>query len=731
MSLYIINICIAILSSFINSSFQKITIYNNKAFLFYNNNNFIVNLTLRKEETDFFPYPFYIFLENFNFFLKLNCINGKEFNFALCKGEFNATNSHHNFPLSVSIKLFDQNKDFTDFMKLPIYYFPTLNQIFPNTLPITKDGIIDFKNKFIISVKFPENSNFKDYNFKCMIINKTSILYTGNISFDKNESKILCDFNDTENNSHTTYELFRIYLEIEISFRNSYVYKEKQRIFPVFQEKIISHYPKIIFQDDNEDQISFIFSRPNDTVLFFQRNSISKMIIISLRDYTNNNLIYLPPNFINEDDSIYKQKGIKQAIKTDFIHKTKIEIKVYFVYLKIKELENFTYQLPYVYLAYYQPSYEGIIYFFRHPLKLQTPSPQYFLVNSKLKNITLYSNPVDQQYSFFDIQRFTEILFTENISIFCSEEETENKKVIDCSKKIHFDEMSKNIFLYLENLINANLTQTFLTIFIEGKIISTITIIYIQQPSFSYLLPRNYIINNKDEIIVDLFGSNMHFDPLSNYNNKTLCYASNVGFVKMIATRIIFHSDFHISCIFNLFNVQRITKASARVGVIYNDQIKYVNEDLKEGVINFFYIDVNKVTPKILSPYSLNMIEIKFIDDYPELNFDFYYQENILTSYFDNVKKAYIIKNFKFTTQDKTIPIKIKVSNEYQYEREIFFDVAQIENNIYIDKFKQYSLNSILLYGNIELFNAQNKDNFKLYCSFNLTLMRFVVVVVA
>ena len=104
MSLYIINICIAILSSFINYSFQKITIYNNKAFLFYNNNNFIVNLTLRKEETDFFPYPFYIFLENFNFFLKLNCINGKEFNFALCKGEFNSTNSHHNFPLSVSIK---------------------------------------------------------------------------------------------------------------------------------------------------------------------------------------------------------------------------------------------------------------------------------------------------------------------------------------------------------------------------------------------------------------------------------------------------------------------------------------------------------------------------------------------------------------------------------------------------------------------------------------------------
>ena len=40
----------------------------------------------------------------------------------------------------------------------------------------------------------------------------------------------------------------------------------------------------------------------------------------------------LPPNFINEDDSIYKQKGIKQAIKTDFIHKTKIEIKPYLTF---------------------------------------------------------------------------------------------------------------------------------------------------------------------------------------------------------------------------------------------------------------------------------------------------------------------------------------------------------------------------------------------------------------
>lgn len=718
---YIVNICIAILSSFINYSFQKITIYNNKAFLFYNNNNFIVNLTLRKEENDFFPYPFFIFLENFNFFLKLNCLNGRKFNFALCKGEFNATSSQHSFLSSVNIKLFDQNKGFTDFMNLPVYSFPKLNQIFPNTLTINQNGIIDYKNKFIISLNFSQNSNIKEYKFECMITKEASILYMGHVFFDSKESKIFCNFNDIEKNSnHTIFELFNIFLEIKISFRNSYAYTERRRIFPVFEEKIIYHYPKLIFEDDNEDQLNFIFSRPNENVLFFQRTSISKVVVIALRDYTNNNLVYLPPHFINEDDTIYKPKGIKQAIKSDFIRKTKIQVMVYFFYLKITEIDNFTYQLPYIYLSYYQPSYEGIIYYFRHPLKMQSPSPQYFLVNSKKKNITLYSNPVDQQYSYFDIQRFMDIFLNENISIFCSEEDTENKKVIDCTKKIFFDDKSKNIFLNLENIREENPKQTFLTIFIEGKKISTITIIYIEQPSFSYLLPRNYLINNKNEITVNLFGSNMHFDPLSNYNNKTLCYASTFDFIKMTAERIIFHSDFHISCIFNILNVQKITKASARVGVIYNDQIKYVNDDPKEGVINLFYIDISKVTPKILSPYSPNRIEIKFTNDYQELTFDFFYQENILTSYFDLAKNVYIIENFEFITRDKTISIKIKVKTDYQYEKEIFFDVAQIDNNIYIDKYKQYSLSSILLYGNIELLNPQKQSDYKLYCSFNL-----------
>ncbi len=75
----------------------------------------------------------------------------------------------------------------------------------------------------------------------------------------------------------------------------------------MFQEKIISHYPKIIFQDDNEDQISFIFSRPNDTVLF--------IIIIDL--YINIVILY-PLDYKNKTEWISHSIQYKYIIL--FVH---------------------------------------------------------------------------------------------------------------------------------------------------------------------------------------------------------------------------------------------------------------------------------------------------------------------------------------------------------------------------------------------------------------------------
>ena len=677
---------------------KKVEIDDKKTFLIFDKDKLYFEgiFMIMNKEIDY--NSLYLNIRELNSLVKLNCSTERLKNLK-CKVEFKTDERPISTIILIKEKQDDKLYDISERKSLSVVYYPQVKYIFPNTFSINK------QNNISIITDIIANNTLAKFSFNCDIIDSFSndTLIKGVIIY-QNDNIFICHFSPLD-----IYH--NIKLKVSLIYKDKYININLIDIYPVINDDIVDHYPKVYVNNKN-DEINFVFSRLNKSVLFFHRKTIEKKILLTLSEWKNDYSVIVNGDYYSfyEDDFVISNR-IGDVLKKYFSSKNKIRIKAYVFYLNTVNdyYSKYSFNIK-NYYTLFESSYQSEILFFYNDIKFNSPSPQYSLLSNTYNNITIYDT---SNINYQKIKKVFDILTDNNINIYCRETFSSFSSISTCNNNITINSSLISIYLYNDIHIKS---ESQLEIFIEGYEITSIVIQHIDTPFISYISPRTFIVNQLKTFSIDVYGINIHFDPMSIYSNKTHCHIQNNNLIDIKTYDIRIHSNYHFECIFEN-SLDRLENANALFSVEYeynSNHIEYIVDNDNNEIV-FYYIEIFNIKPSMLSLYSDNTISLSIKKEF-DITIDFLY-DNMPLNYIvkqNDILNVYTITKFTFKSIKDTIYIDI-VMNKGQYRQKITFDIIKRGIDIYIDSYYIYSSRSIMLIGNFDYITE------KLSCVINQT----------
>ena len=288
---------------------RKVEIDSKKTFLILNKDKFYFEgiMMIINKEIDY--NSIYLNIDELNSLVKLNC-SIEKIKYLNCRVNFKTDARPISTIIVIKEKQNDKLYDISERKSLSVVYYPQVKYIFPNTFSINK------QNNISIITDIIANNTLAKFSFNCDIIDSFSndTLIKGVIIY-QNDNIFICHFSPLD-----IYH--NIKLKVSLIYKDKYININLIDIYPVINDDIVDHYPKVYVNNKN-DEINFVFSRLNKSVLFFHRKTIEKKILLTLSEWKNDYSVIVNGDYYSfyEDDFVISNR-IGDVLKKYFSSNT-------------------------------------------------------------------------------------------------------------------------------------------------------------------------------------------------------------------------------------------------------------------------------------------------------------------------------------------------------------------------------------------------------------------------